>query len=63
MKNLSKSKVHRTIKCRFCDWQIRSVDEKGCLTVDGYLQLKAHIALHHSEEYEKIIEKLEEIKT
>uniref|UniRef100_A0A6M3L9H5 Uncharacterized protein n=1 Tax=viral metagenome TaxID=1070528 RepID=A0A6M3L9H5_9ZZZZ len=49
------------IKCAFCDWQIpRWLTNKKGKHIESFTKLQSHVALHHWDEYEKVIEKLEE---
>ena len=53
--------VKNIIKCAFCDWQIpRWLTNKKGKRVNGYYKLQKHIAFHHWDELEKIIDKLGE---
>ena len=49
------------IKCAFCDWQIpRWLTNKKGKHIESFAKLQSHVALHHSDEYDKILNKLEE---
>ena len=51
----------KIIKCRFCNWRIpRWLTNRKGKHIESFTKLQSHVALQHWNEYEKIMDKLED---